>query len=85
MEISLKVQNIGANYNPEAKNIVITHEFDVPSDQLLMKRGRLFITLKISAGGNFNLKDTASLFLDSVQENFYRLTEETPLHSLEKA
>lgn len=85
MEISLKVQNIGATYNPEAKNIVITHEFDVPSEQLLLKRGRLFITLKISASGDFDLKDTASLFLDSVQENFYRLTEETPLHSLEKA
>ncbi len=85
MEISLKVQNIGANYNPEAKNIVITHEFDVPSEQMLAKRGRLFITLRISANGDFNLKDTASLFLDSVQENFYRLTEETPLHSLEKA
>jgi hypothetical protein len=85
MEISLKVQNIGANYNPDAKDIVITHEFDVPSEQMLDKRGRLFITLKISASGDFNLKDTASLFLDSVQENFYRLTEETPLHSLEKA
>jgi len=83
MRFSLKVQSIGATNQNTEGYIAITHEFEVSDEQALSKRGRLFITLNISANKNFDLKEASSLFIDSLQESFYKINDETPLHAIE--
>lgn len=85
MRFSLKVQSIGGSKNEIKGYVAITHEFEVSDDQELTKRGRLFITINISANENFDLKEAASLFIDSIQESFYKVNDETPLHAIESA
>ncbi|PIR42575.1 hypothetical protein CO058_02850 [candidate division WWE3 bacterium CG_4_9_14_0_2_um_filter_35_11] len=83
MRFSLKVQSIGGSGQSTKDYITVTHEFDVPDDQALTKRGRLFVTLNISANDNFDLKEISTLFIESLQESFYKINDETPLHAIE--
>lgn len=85
MRFSLKIQSIGNSSQDTKGYIALTHEFEVTDDQALTKRGRLFLTLNISANANFDLKEASSLFIDSIQESFYRISDETPLHALESS
>lgn len=83
MRFSLKVQSIEGTGQSAKDYIAVTHEFDVPDDQALTKRGRLFVTLNISANDNFDLKEASTLFIESLQESFYKINDETPLHAIE--
>lgn len=85
MRFSLKIQNIESSSKNLKDYIAITHEFEVSDDLALTKRGRLFITLNILANENFDLKEASSLFIDSIQESFYRINDETPLHAIESS
>lgn len=85
MEFSLKVQHLGEETSEGGQYQSIAHEFEVPDQTLLKKRGRLFITVGVRATGDFNLKEAVKLFIDNIQESYYRQTEDTPLHAIEKA
>ena len=85
MRFSLKVQSIGTTNQITKGYIAITHEFEVSGEESLSKRGRLFITLNISASADFDLKEASSLFVDSLQESFYKIDDETPLHAIESS
>ncbi len=85
MRFSLKVQSIGTTNQITEGYIAITHEFEVSDEESLSKRGRLFITLNISANKDFDLKEASSLFIDSIQESFYKINDETPLHAIESS
>ena len=85
MRFSLKVQSIGSNTSEAKDYTAITHEFEVPDDIALQKRGRLFITINISAKDGFELKEATSLFVESLQESYYKLSDETPLHAIESS
>jgi len=85
MDFSLKIQNLGIENIPVDGHLAISHEFDIPDDQIETKRGHLFAILDISANGNFDVSAIAKLFIDSVQENYFRISEDTPLHAIEKS
>jgi hypothetical protein len=85
MELTLKVQKIPENPIVEGNCITLTHEFEVPDETHLKKRGKLFITMSIEASQDFDLENIAKLFIENLKENFYRITEDTPLHCIEKA
>ena len=85
MDFSLKIQNLGIENSPVDGHLAISHEFDILDDQIETKRGHLFAILDISAKGNFDMPAIAKLFIDSVQENYFRISEDTPLHAIEKS
>jgi hypothetical protein len=85
MEYILKAQNIGG-FVENNNNFAIAHEFDVLDDISKTKRGKLFIVLNIDSENlQYNLKSAVKLFLDKIQEDYYRITEDTPLHAIEKS
>ncbi|PJA41462.1 hypothetical protein CO178_00115, partial [candidate division WWE3 bacterium CG_4_9_14_3_um_filter_34_6] len=83
MEFSLKIQHIGENLLNNPDYIVLTHQFDVSDQALIQKRGTLFVCLNINVDGDFDLTEVSSLFIDSIQEYYYKLSDETPLHAIE--
>lgn len=87
MQFLLKVQNIsGAEDEQDTGSLVLTHEFTPADENAAQKKGRLFSVVDLSTDSSqIDLKSLASLFFDSVQESYFRPSDDTPLHSIEKA
>lgn len=86
MEYNLKTQIIGSPDLSNNKRIALSNEYDIPEKSLLEKKGRLFVSLSISVETeDFDLKSAATLFIEELRDEYYSLTDDTPLHSIEKA
>ncbi|OGC52282.1 hypothetical protein A2982_00380 [candidate division WWE3 bacterium RIFCSPLOWO2_01_FULL_39_13] len=85
MEFSLKIQHLGGNEALSENRIFLTHEFETPEENVLVKRGRLFIAIGLESAAGFDLSSAASLFFETTQESYYRVTDDTPLNAIEKS
>ncbi len=86
MEYFLKAQNIIDVKNIKPYSLSVAHEFESAEENIAKKRGRLFIVLSIATiPDKFNLELAVKLFLDRVQDEYFRAGEDTPLHAIEKA
>src|SRR3989338_6434455 len=85
MEFSLKIQHLGGNEALSENRIFLTHEFETPEENVLVKRGRLFIAIGLESVAGFDLSSAASLFFETPQESYYRVTDDTPLNAIEKS
>lgn len=61
------------------------YEYAPSEEELLEKRGRLFVVLDITADPAFDTALAGKLVWDSLVEEYYSGTEETPLKALERA
>ena len=68
-----------------SKSLVIATKIEAPSEKSIEKLGELFIVLNIETTDKSDLKTAASLFLESVKEEYYKANDETPLRSIENA
>lgn len=90
MQFSLKVQCIPDRlsenkiYRP-GHGIALATEVTPPNEKFIERKGHLFIVLNITASDNFDVKTAIPLFIDNIKENYYRIDDETPLHSIEHA
>ena len=85
MDFILKSQIIRGDLKPEGNAVITTYEFKTESDNLLRRRGRLFLVLSAEAEKGVDLKSAVSLFIETVQEDYFRLNDDTPMHAIEKA
>jgi len=89
MKFTLKIQSIGGISNSELDTIsniaTITHEFETINEAYLEKRGKLFLVLNLKTNSKFDTKSIIKLFVDTVQEEYFRINDSTPLHAIEKA
>ena len=84
MDLTLKVQKLSGTGGGSG-DISLTHEFEPPNETLERQKGRLFITASVQCPKNINLEETAKLFLDSLQEEYYRPSDDTPIHTIERS
>lgn len=85
MNFELKIQNISNIDSLTSNKLAITHSFEIDDPELLNKKGKLLAVLSIKTSENINLSSAVKVFLDTLRESFYRITDETPLSSLENA
>ncbi len=89
MKYLLKIQSLGGidiNSITNTTNVVaISHEFVTDHDKYEKKRGRLFLVIHVGASQKFDLKQILKVFVDTVQEEYFRLNDNTPLHAIEKS
>lgn len=85
MEISLKYQKLPDEPIASETSLTICQELTVEDENLVKKRGRLFLITSIETPDTENRAGAANLFMEDLKENYYRDTEETPMHSIEKS
>lgn len=84
MNLDLKIQAIQPE-NIDKNSYSIAHQFTKPEDELLRKRGQLFLAMSISTDGSFDLPAATKLFIEHVNGRYYVLNEYSPLKNLEKS
>lgn len=84
-QVEAKVSKLEGSPSAERGKFAQAYEYTPPEEDLLEKRGRLFVILDIAADPDFDAALAGKLVWDSLSEEYFTETEETPLKALEQA
>ena len=84
-QVEAKVSKLEGSPSAERGKFAQAYEYTPSEEDLLEKRGRLFVVLDIAADPGFDTALAGKLVWDSLNEEYFSETEETPLKTLERA
>lgn len=83
--IEVKVSKLEGSPLAEHGKFAQAYEYTPPEEELLEKRGRLFVVLDIAANPSFDAALAGKLIWDSLSEDYFSETEEPSIKALERA
>ena len=83
-ELEVKVSRLEGSPAAESGKLVRVFEH-TPEEELLQGRGRLFAVLELTLDSTLDTSLAEKLVLDTLTEEYYTSSEETPIQALERA
>lgn len=83
--IEIRTQCIQPEVVDPKKTIIVTHEFSKPSSDVLDRKGQLFGVFELEVSIEFDLNSAIKLLVDTVEKDYYKNIDQTPIKSIEQS